>query len=261
MTAGEIDRTLGAALALRMPVFPVGVDKSPACPRGFLAATTEHAAIRDLWRRHPGPLVGVRTGAASGLDVLDVDGPRHPDAAEWFAKRRDRLPATRIHRTRSGGLHVLFQHRPSMRCWAGRPVPGIDGRADNGFVVWWPTAGVRVECDAPLAAWPEWLVAELAPDPPRHRSVPPSIEPSRKSSAYFAAALRHAVRRIATAPIGVRNDTLNAEAFGIARLVAAGGLGDQEAADALAAAAVEAGLQDREIEATLRSALAARGVA
>jgi hypothetical protein len=203
----------------------------------------------------------VPTGEASGLDVFDIDAPRHPEAASWFAARRDALPRTRVHRTRSGGLHVLFRHRPGMRCWSGRPIPGIDGRADAGYAVWWPAAGFAVLCDAPVALWPEWLVAELAPpEPPRHLSAPLTLDPIH-GSRYCAAALRDAARRIATAPIGARNSVLNAEAFGIGRLIAARGLSAQEAADTLAAAAVAAGLAPREVEATLRSAFGARGVA
>jgi hypothetical protein len=261
MTVAEIAAALGAALALRFPAFPVAADKSPACPRGYLAATAEPAAIRDLWQRWPGSLVGVPTGEASGLDVLDVDGPRHPEAAAWFAERRSRLPATRVHRTRSDGLHVLFRHRPGMRCWTGRPVPGIDGRGDGGYAVWWPATGLPVACNAPVAPWPEWLAAELAPERRGRVPLAPRITPSRGPSAYCAAALHNAARRIASAPIGSRNAQLNREAYGIGRLVAGGELGAQDAADALAAGAVAAGLSVREIEATLRSAFRARGLA
>jgi hypothetical protein len=262
MSGAEITAALGAALSLGLPVFPVGTDKSPTCPRGYLAAAADPATICDLWRRYPGPLVGVATGQPSGFDVLDIDAPRHPEAAAWFAERRDRLPATRTHQTRSNGLHLLFRHRSGMRCWSGRPLPGIDGRGDGGYVVWWPAAGPQIASDAPPTFWPEWLLAELAPpEPPRRLAVAPSIEPGRGSSAYCAAALRYAERRIATAPIGARNAELNREAYGIARLIAAGGLGGQEAADRLAGAAVAAGLAPREVEATLRSAFGARGVA
>jgi hypothetical protein len=156
---------------------------------------------------------------------------------------------------------MLFQHRPGMRCWSGRPVPGIDGRGDGGYVIWWPAAGLPVLCDAPPLPWPDWLATELAPSgPPLRFSAPPSLDPIC-GSRYCTAALRDAARRIASASIGTRNSILNAEAFGIARLVASGGLDPQEAADALATAAVAAGLPARETLATLRSAFAARGLA
>jgi hypothetical protein len=79
------------------------------------------AELRALWRRHPGPLVGVRTGEAFGRSVLDIDGPKHPEADVWLAAHRAQLPETRIHRTRSGGLHFVFQLHANGTAWAGMP--------------------------------------------------------------------------------------------------------------------------------------------
>src|SRR5262249_12053469 len=123
-------------LAVALPAFPLRIDKRPACPRGFHAATIAPLGLRELWRRYPGPLVGVPTGERSGLDVLDIDAPRHPEAAEWLTAHLDRLPLTRIPRTRSGGLHLLYLHAAGLRCWTSRPVSGIDGRGDGGYIVW-----------------------------------------------------------------------------------------------------------------------------
>jgi hypothetical protein len=53
---------------------------------------------------------------------------------------------------------------------------------------------------------------------------------------------------------------LNREAYSIARLIVSGALDAQDAADALAATAIAAGLSPRETEATLRSAFGARGL-
>jgi hypothetical protein len=36
----------------------------------------------------PGPLVGVRTGEASGLSVLDIDSAKHREAENWLAAAR-----------------------------------------------------------------------------------------------------------------------------------------------------------------------------
>jgi hypothetical protein len=268
VNAAQIAEVLDRALALAasgVPVFPCRPDKAPACPHGFRDATADLAALRELWRRHPGALIGMATGAASGIDVLDIDSPRHAGAAEWLAARSVRLPATRAHRTRSGGVHLLFQHRPGMRCWAGRPVAGIDGRADGGYIVHWPAAGLPVLCDAVPAPWPGWLIAELMPPPPTGAPAAPWRAPAasadpRAASSYAAAALRRGAERVARAPLGTRNATLNAECFSLARLIVAGCLDGQTVADALAAAAFAAGLPPREITATLRSGFIARGL-
>jgi Bifunctional DNA primase/polymerase, N-terminal len=251
------------ALALGLPAFPCRPDKAPACPYGFRDATADPAALRELWRRHPGPRVGVPTGKASGIDALDLD-KKHSEAHEWWSQNRHNLPQTRTHRTHSGGLHLLFQHAPGLRCWTSRPVIGINGRADGGYLIWWPAASMPVLCDAPLAPWPTWLIDELNPP----QSSIPNVawtrptDPSRyrTGSSYAGAALRRAADRVASASIGSRNRALNAEAYGISRLVAEGLLDAQEVADTLAAAAFAIRLAPREIEATLRSALRARGL-
>src|SRR5471030_484752 len=63
------------------PVFPVAASKRPTCPQGFKDAAIEPREIRRLWRDHPAPLIGVPTGEASGLFVLDIDSPKHVEAA------------------------------------------------------------------------------------------------------------------------------------------------------------------------------------
>jgi hypothetical protein len=239
--------------------FPCRENKQPACPHGFKDATANNAELRELWRRYPGQLVGVATGQASGADVLDIDR-KHDEAVQWWLAIRRRLPATRAHRTKSGGLHLLFRHSPRLRCWTARPVAGIDGRADGGYVIWWPATGLPVLSDASPAKWPEWLLTELAPAP---GSPPVSPGPfvGENSDRYAIAALGSAVERISRAGEGVRNSTLNAETFSLGRFVEAGVLAGQVVADALACAAMSAGLRPDEVEATLRSAFRARGLA
>lgn len=70
---------------------------------------------------------------------------------------------------------------------------------------------------------------------------------------YATVALERESDRVATAPEGTRNDTLNRAAFNISQLVGAGHLAPQTAWDALHEAAKRAGLPDHEIEATLQS--------
>jgi hypothetical protein len=72
--------------------------------------------------------------------------------------------------------------------------------------------------------------------------------------------LRRAVGRIATAREGIRNETLNAECWAMARFIP-----DQlslgAVIDALSIAASHAGLPVNEAQRTIASALRARGVA
>jgi hypothetical protein len=97
-----------------LPCFPCGIAKKPVTPRGYKDAPFDPDAVCELWKRYPGELVGVPTGEISSLNVLDIDARHGGDG--WLAEHKHRLPSTRIHRTRSGGLHLLFQHQQGMRC-------------------------------------------------------------------------------------------------------------------------------------------------
>src|SRR5688572_28140956 len=119
MAAGPKSNAAILAEALNLirkgiPCFPCHASKRPSTPQGYKNATTDPAVLLDLWRRHPGPLIGVPTGEVSGLDVLDLD-PRHGGTI-WYAQHRSGMPPTRVHRTRSGGLHIFFRHSPGSRC-------------------------------------------------------------------------------------------------------------------------------------------------
>src|SRR5688572_652952 len=59
------------------PVFPVDPNsKKPIgrlAPHGFKDATTDRAQIEAWWRQRPDAMIGVPTGKATGVFVLDVD--------------------------------------------------------------------------------------------------------------------------------------------------------------------------------------------
>ena len=153
-----------------LAIFPVR-NKKPACRNGFYDAVSDPAAIDALFRRYSGARqIGVATGEYRGndLDVLDVD-PRN-GGDKWFEQNRHRLPVTRMHETPSGGLHLLFRHAPGLRGSVERIAKGIDVRADGSSVVWWPAQFYPVH-DAPVAAWPAWLL-ELAREK-QHRHTAP----------------------------------------------------------------------------------------
>lgn len=85
MSADTEAAAIAANLALNRSwsVFPCRNDKRPACPHGFKDAVSEPGAVADLWRRFPGPLIGVATGLMSGLFVLDLD-IKHAAALHWW---------------------------------------------------------------------------------------------------------------------------------------------------------------------------------
>lgn len=70
---------------------------------------------------------------------------------------------------------------------------------------------------------------------------------------YALSALEGECREVAAAQVGGRNDRLNRAAFRVAQLFHTGGVTEEEARDALRAAAKQAGLADHESEATIQS--------
>jgi hypothetical protein len=138
------------SFGLDLHVFPCRFDKRPAISGGFKSATNDPAVI-DLWSRRYF-LMAAPTGAINGFDVLDID----KGGEDWLAtyEATHGLPATRIHATRSGGLHIFFRHRPGLQCHGDVPAPNIDIRSTGGYVILWHLAGCRVLSDAPIAPWP-----------------------------------------------------------------------------------------------------------
>jgi hypothetical protein len=93
----------------------------------------------------------------SGLFVTDIDSGRHASAGEWHQQNLPRLQ-TRVHRTESGGLHLLFHHHPGLRNSQSRLAHGVDTRGEGGYVIWWPAAQVTQSSsgiDAPIEPVPE----------------------------------------------------------------------------------------------------------
>lgn len=56
------------------PVFPCNpATKAPLTPHGFKDATADLQTVAAWWQAHPNALVGLATGEASGLFVIDLD--------------------------------------------------------------------------------------------------------------------------------------------------------------------------------------------
>ena len=245
---------LEAAIATRLPCFPCGALKRPTIPGpgGYKHATSDPAELRALWRRYPGALVGVRTGTASSLSVLDIDGVKHPEAEIWLAANRERLPSTRIHQTRSGGLHLVFQHVPGVWNSQGRkghPAKGVDTRGEGGYAVGWPTAGFPVICDAPPAPWPRWLIDALFP-PIR---IAARITPVTMASDVQI--LERLARRVIHTPESQRNSVLFWAACRVGEAIRSEKIDERCGFAVLSGAALRAGLPASEAKGTIASGI------
>jgi hypothetical protein len=238
------------------------INKSPACKHGFKDARTDELSLRRLWRKSPGALVGVATGLASRASVLDIDR-KHPEAWEWWAEHRERLLPTRVHRTSSGGLHLVFRHLDGIKNSTSKINKGVDTRGDGGYFIWWPATGLPVLCEGPIKPWPDWLCVPATPSRPR-----PSIEIAARRSAPSVGSphatmsrLMGLLRMVATANEGNRNSLLFWATCRVRDMSTAGALDGDEAQDALDAlheAARRTGLNPLEINRSIVSAMRPR---
>lgn len=236
--------------------------KHPRVPRGLHEATRAFEILDHWWLRWPTAGIGVATGLASGIFVLDEDGRQ---GAESLAELPP-LPET-VEATTGRGSHVYLRMPDiDIRNSAGKIAPGLDIRGTGGYVIAPPSrhpSGCRYEWvrdpfDHDLADAPRWLLEAIGPKEPE--AVPEPLEHSGSHGArYIKAAIDAECDELATTPEGSRNHRLNLAAFNLARFLATGDVDIAMVARRLAFAAARAGLDRREIERTLHSAFRARG--
>lgn len=207
--------------------------------------------------------IGVATGEASGIFVLDVDGETGIASLMRMANAYAPLPQTVRQSTGKGG-HLIFAWpddcEPRNRAGSlGRqpgkepPYPGLDVRGNGGYIVVAPSIhpsgrvyawaeGCGPFERAPAAA-PRWLLNLICPPEPEAPTPAPAgrvvIRGGGTGDAYGKAALQGACDAISGARPGTQNDTLHRRAFSIGRLVAGGVLDRRLAEDAL----IQAGLR------------------
>ncbi len=223
-----------------LPVFPCDEHKRPMTAHGFRDATRDPETIRRTFAR--AAMIGIPTGEASGFFVLDLDCKNCAQGLEWLAAHEARLPQTRRHRTRSGGVHLLFAMPGgrTIRNSASRVGPGVDVRGSGGYIIAPPSDGYDVVDHAIIAEAPGWLLDLI--DPPAAQSQPVAPRPpspprqSGDGTRYGLQALDNECQAILSAADGGKHDALNRAAFSIGGLVAAGELAEGPALHALASA-------------------------
>lgn len=224
------------------------------CCHGFYAATLDPGRIAQMLRLHPSGLLAVRTGAAAGLVVLDVD-PRHGGQSTLAALDAERLlPGTTMVVTGSGGLHMYYAH-PGERVPSGanRLGIGIDVKADGGYVVAPPSRHPATGSPyrwCPATAWHD----DPAPLDDRLRSllVPLPVVPlaARRHPlcADAPARLVGLLTKVIDAPEGQRNAIVYWAATRLGAMHAEGELSNLAGAvAALREAALWTGLADSEV--------------
>ena len=237
--------------ALGYPVLPLYPgEKKPhggLVPHGLKEASRDLEAIRAWWRACPECGVGVLP--PEEVLVLDFDAP---EAWERLRGEYPALEAAPRQRTPKGGYHVFLRLPEGVRLSATtRALEGVDLRGmGRAYVVAAPTRladGRGYEWEVPLVRpealplVPEGLLLRLLPPPP----PPPREVAAGASPRRLRALLEAYAHRVATAPLGTRHNTLIRYAVATGGLLPHG-LDPLEAEEVLVAAAMQAGLPERE---------------
>jgi len=244
-----------------MAVFPcVPAGKRPLTRHGLLDATCDRGEVARWWRRWPDANVGLATGAR--VEVVDVD--RRPAGSGFGSLERARTAGLTdgwvgIVRTPSQGLHLYYPTRPgrTQRSWA-EPGAHVDFRGTGGYVLVPPsqvatTDGERCGYEL-IAVGRDTRPVDAAalrrllhpPEPPRPAA---SRAPERGVDGQRLAAW------VASRGEGNRNHAL----FWAACRYAEQHLPEDQAHQLLGTAARQAGLPEREVVATIRSAYRTAG--
>jgi hypothetical protein len=237
-------------------------------PHGVKDATCNRARILAWWTRHPQANIGLATGHR--FDVLDVDGPTGAQAIGTFAAEHGLRSSGPLVRTGGGGWHFYLA---STGLGNAQPqgLQHVDWRGRDGYVVappsrhasghsyWWVNGR---DLETPLAEVPAPLRARLEHRPPQRS--PHQVELPAPGAAprdrYVRAALAEELARVATAPVGQRNQQLWESTRNLYNLVATGALDHREVDHGLLAAAERCGLLGEEPRQTHRTLASGRQV-
>ena len=188
---------------------------------GFYAATLDTERFRQMLNAVPDSyFVAIRTGAPSGLVVIDID-PRHGGHVD-----PDLMPPTESVTTASGGYHLYYRH-PGVHVPNSQSLiaPGVDVRGDGGYVVAagsrHPTTGrlYLIGPKRPIVEMPRPLLDACLPKPAAATSPRPTTTTPGGGISDPDALLRAHLSAVASAPVGKRRGALYGASRGVGRMV------------------------------------------
>jgi putative DNA primase/helicase len=242
--------------------------KHPLTKSGVKDATKKPEKIDEWWDKWADANIGIATGSASGVFVLDIDGAEGKASLRALEARHGALPKTVTVKTGRGRHYYFRCDAVGVRNRAGHPGPGIDIRGDGGYVIGPASAHVsgvtyrfvegRGLGEVKVAAAPPWLleaVTALAPKTRAAELIPVPASQIDRAGRYAEAAVRQEAQRVEKAPIHQRNNTLNVAAFRLGQLLPYGIVDEAIVTTALVNAGAKAGLDEDEIQKTLASGL------
>ena len=227
---------------------------------GFHAASLDPDRLAEMLRLHPRGLLAIRTGAASGTVVIDVDPPGIGTMRMLVGEGV--LPRTLAAVTGRGGYHMLYGHPGgTIMSGAGKGGPGVDVKADGGYIVVAPSVHPSTRrpyrwLGSPgddLTPLPEFWAGRLRESNRPPRSAQTVSIPARGRGGYAMAALRYELEEVLTAGEGTRNTTLHLAAWNLGPLVAGDMLDADRTEGLLYQAGERIGLPAAEVRRTVAS--------
>ncbi|WP_153472388.1 bifunctional DNA primase/polymerase [Komagataeibacter medellinensis] len=224
VTIPEPYEELIGEMGIPYPIFPCGKNKAPLTPHGYKDASSDPQRVKEMFKISPGSRIGMPTGDASGIFVVDIDVKDGNAAVDWMVAY-DLHNHTKCVRTQSGGYHLWYQMPAGvpLRNTASKIMRGVDTRGNGGYVLIPPSDGYSEWNNLEPAPLPDWLLAELTsqPDPVQanHSHMPAAPRRDHGGTPYGLKALAEECQAIRTAPFGQQEHTLNASALKIGALV------------------------------------------
>ena len=271
-----------------IPVFPATITydeksaswrKRPCFEAWQQAGTTDPTIIKKWWSKSPNAAPAIALGKAN-LVVVDPDRHGDIDGVANFAKLIEGhdLPVVPIINTAGGGKHYIFRQPEN-----GAPLgnsrgdlpDGIDVRGNGGFII--AVGAVRPDgaVYAPdehgpalaeafkkeaIPVLPEFLEHVIRTKRPaesatKTQDAGPRLAPTVREKAYARATLDGCAEEVESSVRGKRNQTLNAVAFRMARMFAAGWIDRDSVVNRLYQAAKKCGLMAEDGEQTVLDTL------
>lgn len=246
------------------PVFPLRAgQKTPATKHGCKDATTDIDHIARWWRTHPDHNIGLATGVT--VDVLDLDGETGATTFDEWAEAHHATPdidGTPIVETPGGGIHIYGA--PTGAGNRAGMLPSVDWRGHGGYVVAppsrHPNGGLYRFADPEiercrLVVWPAALRQLITP-PRQARGHTARLDwaGDGHGTPYGVAAIRQISEQLASTGEGARNHALYVAARRSLELAAGGQIVEHAAIQYIVSAAQHCGLDDTEIDRTIKSA-------
>ncbi|MEV4134408.1 bifunctional DNA primase/polymerase [Dactylosporangium sp. NPDC049742] len=229
---------------------------------GFYAATTDAERVAAMVAAHPRGMLAIRTGVVADLAVVDID-PRNGGAIDY-----DLMLRTACVVTGGGGWHLYYRHPGGRLAAELAGHPGVDIKADGGYVVAPPSVHpgtgrpYRWAGGHPVVEMAPALIEACRPAETLPVAAPTGPTPMRRAGAISSpdALLASILGAVGRASKGGHRRAMYGAARGVARMVAASAIDQADAVAALTATGREHGQTDREIREAIKGGFRAERV-